>query len=62
MQTVWDYMGERNVNPYNRAAIMGNIMKESSFNPKAKNPESSAYGLFQMIDSQRNKANKWMDS
>lgn len=62
MKTVWDYLGERNVHPYNRAAIMGNIMKESSFNPKAKNPESSAYGLFQMIDSQRNKANKWMDS
>ena len=32
-------------------ALQALINKESSFNPEAKNPHSSAYGLFQFLDS-----------
>jgi SLT domain-containing protein len=29
------------------------VARESSFNPNAKNPKSSAHGLFQFLDSTR---------
>lgn len=35
-------------------AIRTLIMKESGFNPAAQNPKSSAYGIFQFLDSTRN--------
>lgn len=35
------------------AALKALVQKESSWNPKADNPTSSAYGLFQFLDSTR---------
>ncbi len=33
-KTIWDYLSEKVGNPYGVAAIMGNLMAESSLNPK----------------------------
>ena len=34
MKEIWDYINEQTKNPYGTAAIMGNLMAESSLNPK----------------------------
>lgn len=49
MQDTWDYMRSRNVSARNVAAVMGNMMQESSFNANAiqKNGDK-AVGYFQM--------------
>ena len=48
MQEVWNHLRSNNTSARNTAAIMGNIMKESSFNPDAVQAGGDkAVGLFQ---------------
>ena len=49
MTDTWDYLRSNNVSARNAAAFMGNIMQESSFNPKARQIDGDkAVGLFQL--------------
>lgn len=49
MRTTWNYLTSKGVSPRNAAAIMGNMMQESSFNPAiVQKGGDSAIGYFQM--------------
>lgn len=60
---VWNYLHEKGVHHKNIAAIMGNIMQESSFmrNVVQKGGDN-AEGLFQMHGQDLNAYNKWKQS
>lgn len=49
MDYTWDYLRSHNVSARNAAALMGNIMKESSFSPDViQRGGDNAVGLFQL--------------
>lgn len=57
---VWNYLLSKNVSPKNIAAIMGNIIQESSFIRNAKQiGGDSAEGLFQMHGQDLRAYNNW---
>lgn len=62
MSDLWNYLLDKGVSKRNAAALMGNIMQESSFNIKAANPDSSATGLFQMLGERARHYNNWLKS
>lgn len=57
---VWQYLMDKGVSPRNAAALMGNIMQESSFDRSAKQRGGDrAEGLFQMHGQSLKEYNKW---
>lgn len=57
---VWQYLMDKGVSPRNAAAIMGNIMQESSFNRGAvQKGGDGAVGFFQMHGQDLNAYNTW---
>lgn len=60
---VWDYLMQNKVSPKNAAAIMGNIMQESSFIRNAiQKGGDKAQGLFQMHGDDLKAYNNWKTS
>lgn len=58
---VWQYLMNKGVSPRNAAALMGNIMQESSFNRRAKQRGGDrAEGFFQMHGDSLKEYNKWL--
>ena len=60
MSDLWNYLLDKGVSKRNAAALMGNIMQESSFNIKAANPDSSATGLYQKLGERHRHYNNWI--
>lgn len=60
---IWNYLSQKKVSPKNAAAIMGNIMQESSFirNARQKGGDN-AEGLFQMHGQDLEAYNNWKAS
>ena len=58
---IWKYLSEKGVSPRNAAAIMGNIMQESSFKRNARQKGGDrALGLFQMHGQDLKHYNDWV--
>lgn len=55
--TTWDYLISQGFTKKSAAAVMGNIMQESSFNPE--NSDGKAYGLLQWQDGRLNNLKKF---
>lgn len=60
MADLWNYLLEKGVSRRNAAAMMGNIMQESSFNTNASSATSSATGLFQMLGDRTKHYKEWL--
>lgn len=61
MQDTWNYLINRGVSARNAAAIMGNIMQESSFDPlKVQQGGDNAVGYFQMHGNQLKAYRNWL--
>lgn len=50
LNTAYKYFKKMNLNDYQIASLLANGIAESGFNPKAKNPKTSAKGIFQWLD------------
>lgn len=60
VEDVWNYLQSKGVSARNSAAIMGNIMQESSFNRNAKQQGGDgAVGFFQMHGQDLKAYNTW---
>ena len=63
MQDIWNYMIKKGVSERNAAAIMGNMMQESSFDPlKVQKGGDKAVGYFQMHGDNLKAYNNWLAS
>ena len=61
MQDIWNYMINKGVSERNAAALMGNIMQESSFDPnKVQKGGDKAVGYFQMHGDKLKSYNNWL--
>lgn len=50
LNTAYKYFKKMNLNDYQIASLLANGIAESGFNPKARNPKTSAKGIFQWLD------------
>lgn len=50
LNTAYKYFKKMNLNNYQIASLLANGIAESGFNPKARNPKTSAKGIFQWLD------------
>ena len=50
-QDAFQYLVSKGYQPHQAAALIGNMMQESSLNPSATNPKEGAYGLIQWRQS-----------
>ncbi len=50
LNTAYKYFKKMDLNDYQIASLLANGIAESGFNPKAKNPKTSAKGIFQWLD------------
>ena len=50
-QDAFQYLVSKGYQPHQAAALIGNMMQESSMNPSATNPKEGAYGLIQWRQS-----------
>lgn len=50
LNTAYKYFKKMDLNDYQIASLLANGIAESGFNPKARNPKTSAKGIFQWLD------------